>query len=78
MMDERWRAPLVPDTDLKVEPWSPRPPGGQQVGVATGVRVTHLPTGLEAVCNTDRSQHRNKRIAVQMIEAALTSPDFRG
>lgn len=64
------------DEDLKVEALR-HPPGGQHVGVETGVRVTHLPTGLMAECKTERSQHRNRSIAMDMILGGLTSPHFR-
>lgn len=67
----------IPHEELRVETWPRVPPGGQRVGVVTGVKITHLPTGVEACVNADRSQHRNKRIAYDMILAALTHPDFR-
>jgi len=63
--------------DWKIEVMR-RPPGGQHVGTETGVRVTHLPTGLMAECKTDCSQHRNRLIAIDMIMGGLTSPHFRG
>jgi protein subunit release factor A len=62
--------------DLKVES-TRRPPGGQHVGTETGVRVTHLPTGLAAERKTERSQHRNRSIAIDMILVGLTSPRMR-
>lgn len=69
-------ASLLVDEDLKVEVMR-RPPGGQHVGTETGIRITHLPTGLMAECKTERSQHRNRRIAMDMILGGLTSPYFR-
>jgi protein subunit release factor A len=68
---------LLRDEDLKVEALG-RPPGGQHFGMETGVRVTHLPSGLMAECKTERSQHRNKAIALDMILGGLTSPHYRG
>lgn len=68
----------IPPPDLKVEAWSPRPPGGQQCGTSYGVKITHIPTGLVAICDTDRSQHRNRAIAMDMLMGGLTSPHFRG
>ena len=48
-------------------------PGGQHAGTPPmEVRVTHLPTGLVAQCGAARSQHINKMVATEMIEAALT------
>lgn len=68
--------PDIPPEDLLIEAYNPRP-GGQQAGVRTGVKVTHLPTGLVAISEADRSQHRNKDIALHMILGGLTSPAHR-
>jgi protein subunit release factor A len=69
---------MIPPEDLEIAAHNPRPPGGQHVGAGpVGVRVTHLPTGITAIVDWERSQHRNKLIAIDMIEAALTSPHFR-
>lgn len=70
-------ADLLSPDDIKTEHYDPRPPGGQQVGTCYGVKVTHIESGLVAIVTSDRSQHRNKEIAVHMIEAALTHPRFR-
>lgn len=60
------------DADLKIESGYPKHPGGQSVGMPTpAVRVTHVPTGLVAVCDFERSQLKNKRIAMAMIEYGL-------
>ena len=69
--------PQIPLLDLLVETYNPNP-GGQQAGVRTGVKITHLPTGLIAICETERSQHRNRQIAHDMLLGGLTSPQFRG
>ena len=65
------------DEDLKVEVVRRHPLGGQHVGTDPGVRVTHLPSGLTAECQTERSQHRNRQIALDMILGGLTSPHYR-
>ena len=67
----------IPPPDLLVETYRPHPPGGQQVGIHSGVKITHLPTGLIAICDTNRSQHRNKQVAMDMLLGGLTSPSFR-
>ena len=68
---------LIPATDLKVEAVDNRPKGGQHVGyTSAAVRVTHVPTGISATVEM-RSQHRSRQIAMEMIEAALTSPNYR-
>ena len=56
------RAELVKPPDM----------GGQHVGTPhCTVRVVHIPTGLVAECGYQRSQHKNKETAMQMIEWAL-------
>lgn len=68
----------IPPEDLEVSAYPLRPPGGQQVGtMPMGVEVRHKPTGLVARCQSDRSQHINRTIAMDMILAALTHPRFR-
>lgn len=64
--------------DLKVEAIRRRPPGGQHVGTESGIRVTHIPSGLVAEADTERSQHRNRDIALEMILGGLTSKSYRG
>lgn len=68
---------MIPPEELAITAYRRQPPGGQHVGIESGVRVEHLPTGLIAICQSDRSQHRNKGVAIRMIEAALTDPEFR-
>ena len=49
-------------------------PGGQYAGIpASDIRITHIPTGLMAQCGIHRSQHKNRQIAMEMIEWALSS-----
>ena len=66
-------------TEWRIEPWPPRQTGGQTVGTGpSGVKVTHEPSGLTAISESERSQHRNRQIAMAMIEGGLTSPHYRG
>lgn len=72
------KAEDMPIEDLKIEAIRRSlGAGGQHVGAESCVRVTHLPTGLTAECKTERSQHRNKEIALDMIRGGLTSPHMR-
>lgn len=55
--------------DVKVELWPQRERGGQHVlDRSCGIKVTHLPTGLEAFCDVYTSQHKNREVALSMIE----------
>lgn len=57
---------------LKIEVLHPEPRGGQHVGRShQTVKVTHLPTGISATCDYERSQMRNKRVCLAMIEYGL-------
>ena len=71
-------ATLIPKDDLKFEVLRQDQRGGQHVGTdPCDIRVTHVPTGIIATCGFSNSQHRNRSIALEMIEAALTSPNFK-
>jgi protein subunit release factor A len=74
---------IIPDCDLKIEviykeTGTTERPGGQHAGGPyLDVRATHIPTGIFAQVGYARSQHRNKEVAIEMIEAALTSQKLK-
>lgn len=45
--------------------------GGMNVGMSVSVRITHLPSGIVTECNSDRSQHRNRNIALDELKEKL-------
>lgn len=62
----------IPLNELKIEVVHPDDRGGQHAGVVpVRVRVTHVPTGLTAICGSERSQLKNKDIAIAMLEAGI-------
>ncbi len=58
---------------LRIESgYSKFPKGGQQVGMPSpAVRVTHIPSGLSASCDAERSQMKNKNVCLAMLEWGL-------
>src|SRR5436309_9878563 len=62
----------IRDCDLKRDTFRSGGPGGQhQNKTESGVRYTHIPTGVAAESRSERSQHKNDAMAMQMLKARL-------
>ncbi len=68
----------VKDEDLRVDTFRSSGPGGQSVNkTSSAVRITHLPTGIVAQCQNEKSQHRNKATALRLIKARLYEAELK-